>query len=261
MMMAAACAAALPGRPSYGPRVPSAAAEYLDGVRIGQTEPGSYVITVISDVAVPEQQALVADETMHVDVPFERRVTTTLVEALAAAQVAAHQVLAEQTPVSDVFEGYVDEGVSANLCDAVSTMGAEQLAANIEVTLDWAAARPPVQTAPRAVRFEASSLPILREAVSALRQLGPFEDELVEGFVSRLVRGKEDEIGTIVIEGTARGEKRNVHVELPDDQYHLAIRAHDERLPVRIRGTLAKRGKSWVLSATGQLRLEYSDGT
>ena len=90
MMMAVACAAALPGRPSYGPRVPSAAAEYLDGVRIGQTEPGSYVITVISDVAVPEQQALVADETMHVDVPFERRVTTTLVEALAAAQVAAH---------------------------------------------------------------------------------------------------------------------------------------------------------------------------
>lgn len=258
MMLAAACAAAVPGRATYGPRMPSAAAEYLDGVRLGQTEPGSYVITVISEFPVGEQQPLMDDEAIHLDVPFERRVTTKLVEALAAAHGAAHEVLTEYAAVSDAFEKYVDRGVSANLCDAISTMGAEQLAATVDVTLDWAASRPPVEATPRAVTFESSALPVLREAVSVLRELGPFEDEVVEGFVSRLIRAKQDEVGTIVIEGTTRGESRNVHVELPDEQYHLAVRAHDERHPVRIRGTLSKRGRSWVLSSPGQLRLESS---
>ena len=76
------------------------------------------------------------------------------------------------------------------------------------------------------------------------------------GFVSRLTRGNEDEIGTIVIDGEARGERRNVNVELPDEQYDLAVDAHRHRRPVRIRGTLFKRGRSWVLSDPGQLTFD-----
>ncbi|MDX6699600.1 MAG: hypothetical protein QOE65_2997 [Solirubrobacteraceae bacterium] len=255
MMLAAACAAIAP-RANYGPRKPAQATDYLDGVRLGQTERGSYVVTVISNVAPPEQQALMPEEAAHIDMPFERRVTTQLVESLAAAQSAADRVLTETRDVADVFEPAVDSGVSANLCDAIATMGAEQLSAKVNVSVDWSVSRPATTTAPPAVTFEPSSLPVLGEAVKVLRRLGPFDNELIEGFVARLIRGKQDEIGTIVVEGQAQGEPRNVHVELPDEQYHLAIQAHDERRPVQIRGTLLKRGRTWVLSDPGQLRLE-----
>jgi hypothetical protein len=256
MMWAAACAAVQP-RAFFGPRAPAAAMNYLDGVRLGQTEPGSYVVTVISDVAPPAQQALVADEAAYMDVPFERQVTTRLVEALSATHAAATQVLTEQASVSESFEDVVDQGVSANLCAAIRQIGEEQVAANVDVSVHWASSRPPTTSREPRIAFEPSTLPVLEEAVSALRQLGPFEDELVEGFVIRLNRGKEEEaIGSIVIEGLAQGTIRNVHVELPDEQYHLAITAHDERRPVRIRGTLAKRGRNWVLSDPGQLRFE-----
>lgn len=256
MMRAAACAAIDP-RPSFGTRTPETAKDYLEGVRLGQTERGSYVVTVISHVAAPEQQALVPDDVEHVDVPFERRVTTRLMESLEAAQAAARDVLASQGTVAETFEEAVPRGVSSNLCAAITKMSEQQTAARVHISMDWASSRAPIQQAPPSVTFEPSSMPVISEAVDLLRNLGPFDDELVEGFVVRLNRGKEEEaIGSIAIEGVVRGARRIVHVELPDEQYHLALRAHDDRRPVRVRGTLAKRGRNWVLSDPGQLRFE-----
>jgi hypothetical protein len=254
LMLAAACAA-INVRPNFGPRVPRRASDYLDGVRLGQTERGSYVVTVISDVAAPAQRAILPDDAAYLEIPFERQVTTRLVTALGAARNAAHSVLHESGNYG-VFDDAVEEGVSANLCDAIATMGTENAGANVQVSVEWASSRPSTVEVPPKIAFDPAALPVVREAVAHLRQLGPFDNELVEGFVSRLTRGNEDEIGTIVIEGETRDEKRNVHVELPDDQYDLAVEAHRTRHPVRIRGTLYKRGRSWVLSEPGQLVLE-----
>lgn len=260
MMLAAACAAVQP-RANFGPRAPEAVKDYLDGVRLGQTEEGSYVVTVISDITPAEQQPFLPDEAAHLDIPFERRVTTRLVTALGATHGAAERVLRENTDVGETFEDVVEQGVSANLCAAIAKIGEEQTAANVRVTVDWAVSRPAAVDVVPAVTFEAGQLGVLDDAVQALRQLGPFDDEVVEGFVTRLNRGKDEEaIGSIVIQGTAHGAQRNVHVELPDDQYHHAIEAHDARRPVRIRGTLAKKGRNWILSDPGQLRLEGSSG-
>jgi hypothetical protein len=254
LMLAAACAA-INVRPNFGPRMPRQATDYLDDVRLGQTERGSYVVTVISAVAAPEQRAILPDDAAHLDIPFERQVTTLLVTALGAARDAAHSVLHENGSLV-AFDDAVESGVSANLCDAIATMGAGNVAANVQVSVEWASSRPSTVVGPPSVAFDPAALPVVREAVAHLRQLGPFEDELVEGFVSRLTRGNEDEIGTIVIEGETRGANRHVHVELPDDQYDLAVDAHRSRRPVRIHGTLYKRGRSWVLSEPGQLVFE-----
>jgi hypothetical protein len=250
MMYAAACAAVQP-RANYGPKRPRQATEYMNRVRLGQTERGSYVVTVISDFDPEEpleQLSLIPGE---IHVPFERRVTTRLVEALRVTHDAAHRVLSGDEPQS-AFEEGVERGVSAQLCEAIADMGTEDAPTNVHVQVDWAASKAPtVESAP--VIFEPATLPVLASAVAWLKQLGPFEDVLVEGTVSRLIRGKDDEVGTIVIEGTADGEKRNVHVELPDDQYDLAIQAHHDRKLVRITGTLEKAGRPWVLTNTGRL--------
>lgn len=256
MMRAAACAAIDP-RPSFGTRTPETAKDYLDGVRLGQTERGSYVVTVISQVTPSEQQALVPDDVEHIDVPFERKVTTRLMESLEATEAAAREVIASQASVAETFEEAVPRGVSSNLCAALAKMSEDQAAAQVHISMAWASSRAPIQQAPPSVTFEPSSMPVISEAVDVLRNLGPFDDELIEGFVVRLNRGKEDEaIGSIAIEGFVQGRRRVVHIELPDEQYHLALRAHDDRRPVRIRGTLAKRGRNWVLSDPGQLRFE-----
>ena len=169
MMLAAACAT-VSTRPNFGPRKPRQALDYLDQVRLGQTERGSYVVTVISDVAPPEQQHLVPDDAAVIDVPFERHVTTKLVGALSAAHGAATSILTQQSGYG-AFDEAVEAGVSANLCDAIVTMGAEQAAAHVEVSMEWASSRPPAPGVPSSVAFEAASLPVIKQAVAHLREL------------------------------------------------------------------------------------------
>jgi hypothetical protein len=94
MMLAAACAS-IATRANFGPNKPRQAVEYLDQVRLGQTERGSYVVTLISDVAPPEQHALLPEDAAHFDIPFERHVTTKLLTALSAGHDAAQAILDE----------------------------------------------------------------------------------------------------------------------------------------------------------------------
>jgi hypothetical protein len=251
-LIQAAASAAIEPRPAYGTRKHGAVMEYLDSVRLGQTERGSYVVTVISHVEPDEQGALLPDEAAHLHVPFERRVTTQLVLALGAVRDSAGRVLAGESV--DVFEDAVDQGVSANLCDALYTMSEESLASSLEISVDWAVSRKPTVQADR-VTLEPKIMPLLSEASKALKKLGPFEDVEVVGVVGILDRGADDEIGMIVIEGFAMGSKRNVRIELDDAQYHRALEAHDEKRTVAIRGTLVKEGKSWRLLDPTALRI------
>jgi hypothetical protein len=91
MVLAAACAA-ITKRPYFATRKPTRATEYLSRVRMGQTERGSYVLTILSPVA-PE---LVAECQLPLDLempePYERQVTRTLAEALAAMAQAARLI-------------------------------------------------------------------------------------------------------------------------------------------------------------------------
>jgi hypothetical protein len=248
MMLAAACAA-VNYRPNFGPRKPAEASEFLDRVRLGQTEKGSYVVTVITDLPDATEGTLFEGATDElIWEPFERRVTTTLVNALSAADLAAHQAMSDPSAFEQAFDDAVERGVTANLCDALGRIVSDEDApADIRVSVDWAPAMRVSDTAPRAIELDTGVLSVVRAAGDHLKKLGPFEGVRVEGYVRRLVRGKTDQIGTVVIEGTADGEQRNVHVELSDEQYHEAIEAHDDRLPVEISGTLYKSGRNWRL--------------
>jgi hypothetical protein len=251
LMLAAACAA-VEARPQYGPKKPTAATKYLDGVRLGQTEIGSYVLTVISELSTSSQETLLPHEA---PAPFERRVTATLAAALKATKDAAREVISAQQGLS-VFGEKVEQGVSANLCDAIALIGTDEEQLNMEVTLDWSAAWvPPPDELPAHITFDPGEQKVVEKAASYLRQLGPFEKVEVEGFVSRLERGTGEQIGTIVIEGTARGERRNVYVDLVDEPYRRAIAAHEERRRVAITGTLTKDGRHWALIDPGDLEL------
>jgi hypothetical protein len=251
LMMAAACSAHDP-KPYYGPRKPNVAAHYLEGVRLGQTERGSYVVTVISDIAPLAQETLLPEEA---PAPFQRRVTETLASALGAAKEAARRVIEEFADFT-VFEEGVSEGVSANLCDAIAYIAADESPTNIAVTVDFSASWLRVGAGdPIGVDFDPAEVQIVERAASHLRQLGPFAGIYVRGFVRHLDRGTADQVGTIIIEGVANGERRNVYVDLAGDAYRTAIAAHDERTEIAITGTLVKKGRHWSLLDPSDLEI------
>jgi hypothetical protein len=257
LMEAAACSAIQP-RAQFGPRRPNQAKKFVKGVRLGQTERGSYVITVISDVPPPEQQSLMPDVEDPLQVPYERKVTRTLVDALTHAQKLSKQVLEQKKNVED-FESAVEAGVSSNLCDAITTIAGDSAPTDLGVAVNWAAARPVDEDQPSLVKFGPAELPVIENARDVLRQMGPFDNVEVVGSVKRLDRPAEETIGEIIIDGHAGGERRSVRVQLSDAEYHRALNAHDNRRLVSFRGTLEREGRKWILRDPGQISILDSE--
>ena len=130
MLLSAACATGQ-RRKVYRASANKEATEYMRRVRLGHTEHGSFVVTLLS-----------------------RR----LMEALRAARNATERA---QIDGIKVFEKAVSSGVSANLCESLASM--IEKTDDLEIGLTWARTRPTPETQSR-VSFSYSDAQTLREA-------------------------------------------------------------------------------------------------
>jgi len=240
MMMAAACAAVEP-KAYYHARRFTEANRYVDGLRIGQTERGSYVVTIVSRVP-PDLTLFEEDDGVEVEDPFERRVTTLLAEAAHAISVAAGEA------TIDAFERAIEQGVSANLCRALvglSEHGEDH--GDVSLGFTWSRVRRPSEGVPTHVSLPADAVAVVGEAARVLRETSPREDFELDGVVTRLERGPKAQSGDVTILGFVEGQQRKVRAQLPPGVYDHAIRAHQERLAVTCFGDLVKEGRSYRL--------------
>jgi len=244
MMLAAACAA-IAKRPVYAKRKAQQAMDYLHQIRMGQTERGSYVLTILSPVAPelrPAQEVLLPSEP---EVPYERRVTRTLIESLAALNEAAREaaVQGNMTP----FQAAVSRGVSANLCDAVVGLSAVSPGEGLDIQVSWSRTRPiDAQTTGR-VLLGSDAIPLIEEAARQFRETAPSDDVEVEGVVTRLARDETAREGEVTITGIVDGQMRWVRVMLGEEDYSTAVQAHRLRQTVTCTGDLIKEGRGYWL--------------
>jgi hypothetical protein len=75
----------------------------------------------------------------------------------------------------------------------------------------------------------------------------PYEDFELQGAVVELKREEGEPTGRIVVVGNVEDRIRRVTITLPADQYHEAIRAHEEDIPIICYGELIREGRSLVL--------------
>jgi len=244
MVLAAACAA-IDKRPFFAKRKAQQAMEYLGRVRMGQTERGSYVLTILSPVPPelrPAQGTLLPVEPED---PYERLVTLTLMNALAALQRASQDAAVGGDMTS--FQRAVLKGVSANLCDAVVGLSAVSPGDGLDIQVSWSRTRPVGGKTPSRVVLGNDSIQFIEEAARQFREIAPFEDVEIEGFVTRLDRDREATEGDVTIEASLEGNLRRIVLRLGTEAYSRAIQAHDERRPVRCTGDLVKEGRGYRL--------------
>ncbi len=256
LMLAAACAA-IDKRPVYAKRKAQQAMDYLGHVRMGQTECGSYVLTILSPVPPelrPAQGALLPVEPED---PYERIVTRTLMDALKALEEAARDAAVEgnMTP----FQTAVSRGVSANLCDAVVGLSAVSPEEGLDVQVTWSRTRPVDGAIPSRVILGSDSVPLIEEAARQFRETASWEDVEVEGIVTRLDRGAAATEGDVTISGSADGQMRRITLRLDSDTYRQAIQAHDERRTVRCIGELVKQGRGYRLKDPRRFEILIGD--
>ena len=244
MLLAAACAVRIP-QPLYRTGANKEACDYMQRVKLGQTEHGSFVVTLLAPVP-PLLQPPALDlgiDGFDAD-PFERMVTRRLMQALEASRNAAE--LATSSEGFRAFESAVDSGVSSNLCEAVA--GLIEQSGKLEIKLTWARTRP-LSEAYRHIAFSGSNAGILREAARIFRGRSPRPEVSLLGYVHKLRRKQTEVQGLVTLKTMIDDKFQSVGMVLDTDNYSIAVKAHDAKIPLVATGDLKRVGQRWQLTS------------
>jgi hypothetical protein len=239
LLLSAACSIREP-QPVYRPGANREAAELLKRMRLGQTDQGSFVVTLLTPIVPPPMPALFPDPDDR-NAPIERRMTRRLVEAVRAARQATERAAAGD---EGAFEETVASGVSANLCEALVRI--IEPFPTLDVGVSWARTRPVAATG-TVVRFGRADAALLREAARSLRERAPRPEVRLHGFVRLLKRGEAEDDGTIRLATDIDGQRQSVLAVLEQADYERAVQAHKNRALVVLAGDLERTGQRWRL--------------
>jgi len=242
MLLAAACAARS-SQPYYRAGANREAADYMRRVKLGQTERGSFIVTLLAPVPplLQGQLSLEPSWAPLEEEPLERLVTRRLMDGLAGCREAAEAVLAGD---GAAFDRSVARGVSANLCEAVA--GLSEQSARVDVNLTWARTRPAPMVAQR-VTFSSTDAQILAEAARTFRLKQPRDDVRLLGAIVNLKRSPAERVGHVTVKAMIDDSPQSVVADLDEDAYAAASQAHTNRRPVVISGDLRRVGQRWQL--------------
>ncbi len=252
-LMAAAASSAILRRRVAPSRRPATVMDYLSKLALGHTERGSFILTVVSKlVPVMTPEALPLLQLM--DEPFPRKVTRSLGTALAVTHDAVR--VAERTGDFSAFEDGIDEGVNANLCEALAGMlesaGERQ---DLDILLAWSPTLPEELDTPSHVTLLQTERPVLLEAAQKLRANEPLEGITITGTVTNLHRDPEAADGRATISCVVEGQLRQLLVPLPQAGYEVAIEAHRDKRGVIFRATVVQGPRQYQAENVEGFRL------
>jgi hypothetical protein len=239
LLQAAACSAHQPQayyrRPAFGP-----VHEFLRSCLIGQTERGSYVVAIIAPVTPELAPTLcdgVEDETLFQNEPYERRVTLLLMQALLTLRGTLDRGRSE-----DLLHA-VEQGVSANLCEALAAMSPSDTQAHLQMTMRWSRNRPRVpRNVSSQVSFAQGEFALIREAGRRLRAVVQPRRERLEGPIISLQAEPaqlfEELQGSVTIRTLVEGHAARVRFRLRQAEYQQACDAHRDRRRIAVTGVL-----------------------
>ena len=232
-------------RPVLRPGQNTEATRFLRSVRLGQTEEGSYVVTLLPPVISPMVQLRLAgldDPVDDVDNdPYERKMTRHFSQALGAVRKATEDTVAGE---SDAFAIAVESGVSANLCEAlVQLVGPYP---KVDVSVSWAVSRP-VDQGRTTLSFFKDDVPVLQQVARRFREAGPRPEQRIFGKVVRLARNDQMVDGTVTVRALIDGRAQSIMVVLNQTDYDKAINAHKGMVVVGLEGDLERVATKWHL--------------
>lgn len=243
LLLAAACSAVHP-QPLHPLKVNREVSRFLKTCRLGQTERGSFVATIIAPVP-PEIQTLMdfVDEDLRLSQePYSRRVTSRLMSTLGFVSDAIRTGNPGQ-----ILDG-IERGVSANLCDALRVMRPSGDQSRLEISVSWARTRHHVpERVPQSVSFPQESFSFIEEAARGLRRRAFAKPEEYKGellrteFVHRPFT--PDLVGRIIIASVVAGRPAKVKVDLAAEEFRQACDALPDRKRVAVTGIIRNEVK------------------
>lgn len=238
LLISAACSTVMP-QAFYPRKSLKPVEEFIRNCQVGQTAIGSYVASILCPRLSPSSAKAFDD--VEEAPSFERSVTQNLMTSLS--------VLSESVQTGDVslIENGIDKGVSADLCDALSSITPPEEDSLLQLELSWSPVRPQrSKLIPSIARFAAPDLGFIKDAGKKLREK-TIRHDTIEGRIVSLreqPRLLKDPGRTVEIRATIDDRPATVRFGLDENQYRQACDAYRDQKPVRITGTLRRDEKS-----------------
>jgi hypothetical protein len=255
MIRAAAMTTASPRQRFRGGRLPAPVSACLDNdVRLGHTQRGSFVFTVVTQLdhrAGPESGDATPWASRQVQ-PFPRRVMETLALGIETTRDWAQR----KTAVDLSNPGRL--GLSAGLVESLIDITTPEGLRSVDLSFDWASAASKPRVGSQPVRLSHDLLEELQRIhEQLLRAEESVRRETLIGTVVSLSREEgglgDGEAAAAIISADVDGRKRNVHLTLTGRQHDLAIRAYRLKLPIVVTGDLTFTRRTWHLEGSVEM--------
>jgi hypothetical protein len=252
LLLAAACSAIRP-QPLHPLKLPKEAREFLRSCRLGQTERGSFVATIITPVPPEIQSELTFME------PFSRKVSTGLMSTLGFVSDA----IRTGTP-GRILEG-IELGVSVNLCESLEAMKPSGDHSRLEIAVTWAQNRGGIpESVPSSVSFPQESFSFIEEAGRELRIRAFAKPERYRGrlITTELIHRPfiREPVGRIVMASEVAGQPAKIKVDLAPKDFRRACDALRDGKLVAVSGIIRKEVKARVYELTEPRGFDVIEG-
>lgn len=230
-------------------RRPDEVNSYIDNVRLGQTQRGSFIVTLLSpwDFTAASNPILDFGETT-----FGRLVTKSLARALTATEIAIRRSVAEGvTPLVDAYKS----GVSSNLCMALAKLARE--GDGIDLSVAWSPVNP--EDKPVAISLKRQDASILTEAAKALATQEPETNMTLQGLLAGIIEDPERFDGSAILEASISGSVRRVKVKFSENEREKIYNAAVNKEWVQVVGELTREGTRLRLNNPRNIEIIHFD--
>ena len=268
-LLSSACSVIQPQ--SFHPRLSRAEAEQLIGAcRMGQTERGSFTLTIACPVEAVDSELTLLKPTPLFDGlgeagddppdvrakdPFARRVTRLLMRSLDRIARAIDADKAD-TLVADS----PDEPAQRDLCEALLAMQPTSERSRLTVRASWARSlpRPQPSQVPGSVQLRSDYFPVISKVATDLRPIeGPKISEFLRtrGFPDGKSRLRGPNAGgCLPLAFRPRGNDQTAGATLNAEDYHIAWEAHGIAGYVSLNGILIRGGRVHRIEQVSNLK-------
>ncbi len=232
--------------------------DFLKECRFGQTERGSFVATILAPVPPEIQPPLAGLDVgrFELEEPYARQVTTRVMSSLGLVSQSI------QNGKPGQLLNAVDQGVSANLCDALVMMRPPGDESCLDIRVNWARTRPHRQAVvPQSVLFPQAHFAVIEEVGRKLRTLATAGPERFRGkvlSVKKALRPLMPEVAAwMVLAADVRGARARVKVDQRADDFTSACDALRNDWWVEVTGTIRHdvKTREYVLSDPSGFRV------
>jgi len=194
--------------------------DFINKARLGQTEIGSYIVNVIAPIDPVEPELF---ETSS----FTRLVMETLEKSLISIASIVEDF--QSNELHTVIDQAVDDGVSANLCDALTGLSGDNKSRDFQISISFSNAEKRQSDSNGLHKFGASSIPYIERVSEYLKENYVITNTSVSGIVKKLDRSADEESGLVTVTALVEDKERNVTFELLPEEYLQAIHAHENK--------------------------------